>query len=123
VVNHSTVPPLTNDATSTSAFDIVEGTSLDLALARTADASITTTPLPRNAVVKDGIFSFTPDYSQAGLYSITFTISSGETVITRTIGIRVLNVIHIAAPPLTEASEDDKTPDLNSASDDPILPS
>jgi hypothetical protein len=77
VVNFSAVLPLTNDATSSSAYDIVEGASLQLELTRTAGALITTTPLPRNAVVKDGIFSFTPDYSQAGLYSITFTMTSG----------------------------------------------
>ncbi|HSY47986.1 MAG TPA: hypothetical protein VLC46_04165 [Thermoanaerobaculia bacterium] len=80
----------------TSAYDINEGSSLEIVLTRTAGASIMSTPLPRNAVVKDGIFSFTPDYSQAGLYSITFTIRSGKTVITKTIGLRVLNVIHIA---------------------------
>lgn len=80
----------------TSAYDINEGSSLDIVLTGTAGASIRTTPLPKNAVVKDGIFSFTPDYSQAGLYSITFTITFGKTVITRTVGVRVLNVIHIA---------------------------
>jgi hypothetical protein len=80
----------------TSAYDINEGSSLEIVLTTTAGGSITHTPLPRNAVVKDDVFAFTPDYSQAGLYSITFTIRSGKTVITKTIGLRVLNVIHIA---------------------------
>jgi hypothetical protein len=80
----------------TSAYDINPGALLDIVLTRTAGASIRTTPLPRNAVVKDGVFSFRPHDTQAGLYSITFTIRSGKTVITRTIGVRVLNVIHIA---------------------------
>jgi hypothetical protein len=117
VVNVNTAP--TQDGTFISAFDIEEGSALDLVVQTTADAMITTSTLPRNAIVKDGIFSFTPDYSQAGLYSITFTITSGHTTTTKTIGVRVLNVIHIASPPITVLDEGSKAPDLTFASDDP----
>jgi hypothetical protein len=120
VVNINTVAPPTNDVTFQNAFEIEEGSSLDLVLETgAAGASITTTMLPKNAKVQDGIFTFSPDYSQANLYSITFTITAGETVITKTIGVRVLNVIHIAAPALTVVPEGSPAPDLTFSSDDP----
>lgn len=109
-----------SDVTFNSAYDIEEGSALDLVVdTGKAGAMITTSSLPPNAVLKDGIFSFTPDYSQAGLYSITFTITSGTTVTTKTVGIRVQNVIHIAAPALTSVSEGGKAPDLTFTSNDP----
>src|SRR6478609_2365543 len=94
------------DVSFTSAYDIEEGSALDLVVdAGKAGAMITTSELPKNSVLNNGIFSFTPDYSQSGLYSVTFTITSGDTVTTKTIGIRVLNVIHISPPPLTPVDE------------------
>src|SRR4051794_38237253 len=80
IVNISTLPN-GNDVTLASAYDIQEGSSLDLVVAPdTVGASVTTSTLPKNAVFANGIFSFTPDYSQAGLYSVTFTITVGTDV-------------------------------------------
>lgn len=119
VVNITTVPPNTTDVSFTTAYDIDEGAALDLVVdPGQAGAQITTSALPTNATLKDGIFSFTPDYSQAGLYSVTFTITSGETITTRTIGVRVLNVIHIAAPALTVIAEGGKH-EITFTSNDP----
>lgn len=119
VVNVNTVPPGQGVA-FTSAYDIDEGSALDLVVdTGTAGATVTTSTLPKNATLANGIFSFTPDYSQAGLYSITFTVTAGTSVTTQTVGIRVQNVIHIATPPLTKATEGSPAPDLMFASDNP----
>ena len=77
VVNVNTVPGDTG-TTFAAAYQITEGSSLDLVIDQdNPSATITTTDLPKNAAVQNGIFTFTPDYSQAGLYSITFTITAG----------------------------------------------
>ncbi|HZS36308.1 MAG TPA: hypothetical protein VFF06_05755 [Polyangia bacterium] len=119
MVNINTLPAGDN-ATLASAYDIQEGSSLDLVVAPdTAGAMVTTSMLPKNAVLTNGIFSFTPDYSQAGLYSVTFTITTGTVVTIKTIGVRVLNVIHIDTPALTVVSEGASAPDITFSSDDP----
>ncbi len=119
VVNISTLPT-GNDTTLSSAYDLDEGSALDLVVAPdTAGAMITTSALPKNAVFSNGIFSFTPDYSQSGLYSVTFTITTGTVVTIKTIGIRVLNVIHIETPALTVVDEGAKSPDITFSSNDP----
>jgi hypothetical protein len=119
VVNINTLPS-GNDATLASAYNIQEGAALDLVVAPdTAGAMVTTSSLPTHAVLNNGIFSFTPDYTQAGLYSVQFTITTGTVVTVKTIGIRVLNVIHIDTPALTVVSEGSAAPDITFASADP----
>lgn len=116
----TTVPPSSNDVAFNTAYEVEEGSSLDLVIeAGKAGSSITTSTLPTNSTFQNGIFSFTPDYTQSGLYSVTFTITSGDTVSTRTIGIRVLNVIHINTPALTVVDEGAKAPEISFASSDP----
>jgi len=120
VVNVNTVPGDTG-TTFAAAYQITEGSSLDLVIDQdNPSATITTTDLPKNAAVQNGIFTFTPDYSQAGLYSITFTIPAGTVVSTRTIGVRVLNSIHISPPPLAVVDEGSAAPDVTFSSDDPM---
>lgn len=120
VVNIMTGNNNSQDVSFTSAFDIEEGSALDLVVdTGKPGATITTSELPKNSVLNNGIFSFTPDYSQAGLYSVTFTITSGDTVTTKTIGIRVLNVIHISPPPLVTVLEGQNAGELTFTSDDP----
>jgi hypothetical protein len=119
VVNINTIPGDTG-TTFNAAYQINEGAALDLVVDEdNPSAMITADMLPKNAVIQNGIFSFTPDYSQAGLYSINFTITSGTQVTTRTIGVRVLNVIHISPPPLAVVDEGSAAPDVTFTSDDP----
>jgi hypothetical protein len=119
VVNINTVPGDTG-TTFNAAYQINEGASLDLVVDEdNPSAMITADNLPKNAVIQNGIFSFTPDYSQAGLYSINFTITAGTQVTTRTIGVRVLNVIHISPPPLAVVDEGSPAADVTFSSDDP----
>lgn len=118
-VTINTVPPSNGDVSFTTAYDIDEGSSLDLVVEAAAGATITTSTLPANATFTDGVFSFSPDYNQSGLYSVTFTINTSAGATERKIGIRVLNVIHISAPPLTQVSEGGAAPELSFASKDP----
>lgn len=118
-VTINTVPPSNGDVSFTTAYDIDEGSSLDLVVEAAANTEVTTSTLPANATFANGIFSFSPDYAQSGLYSVTFTFTSATGVSTRTIGIRVLNVIHLAGPPLTVVNEGSKAPQLEFKSNDP----
>lgn len=119
VVNITTVSPEDGNVSFTSAYDIDEGSSLDLVVDAAAGATVTTSTLPMNATFTDGIFSFSPSYSQSGLYSVTFTITTATGASDRTIGIRVLNVIHVAAPPATAVKEGEAAPELTFKSTDP----
>jgi hypothetical protein len=120
IVNVNTVPATTNDVSFTTAYDIEEGSALDLVIdPGKAGATVMASQLPTNAVLNGNVFSFTPDYSQAGLYSVTFTITAGDVVTTKTIGIRVFNVIHISPPPLTTIDEGSAAPDFTFSSNDP----
>ncbi len=119
VVNITTGPN-GGQVTFDSVYDINEGSALDLVVDTGESGSkITTSALPPNAMLSDGIFTFTPDYTQAGLYSITFTITTGTVVTVKTIGVRVLNVIHVATPPVTVATEGSPAPTLTFESVDP----
>ncbi len=94
-----------------SGYQVDEGSTLDLAVEpTTATASV----LPPNSTLADGIFTFKPDYSQAGLFTVAFT--DGTT--TRTVAIRVNNVIHTAVPAPTAVSEGGSV-DVTLTSDDP----
>lgn len=98
-----TVPPGNGPAVA-NAYDVDEGSSLDLVIAPEATgATITSSTLPTHATLSGGVFSFTPDYTQAGIYSVTFTIAEGTgsaaTTTTTTIAVRVHNLIHITPPP------------------------
>ena len=88
-----------------NAYEIDEGSSLDLVVAPdTAGAMVTASTLPTNAVLTNGIFSFTPDYTQAGIYSITFTVTAGagSGATTTTIAVRVRNVVDVRRAGLQE---------------------
>ncbi len=54
--------------------------------------SITASNLPTGASYSGGLFHWTPSYSQAGNYLITFRASDGSESINRTVGITVNNV-------------------------------
>ena len=98
------------------AYDIDEGSTLDLVIdpGNTNSATVTST-LPPNATFQNGVFSFAPSFSQAGLYTVTFHAASGPL----TIAIRVHNVIHIDQPPLTVVSEGSAATVVTFTSDDP----
>lgn len=98
IVNITTVPPTENTVSFNTAYEVEEGANLDLVIDTGAGTStVTTTTLPTNAKLENGIFSFAPDYTQAGLYSVVFTITSGTTQTSKTIALRVKNVIHPSA--------------------------
>ncbi len=119
VVNVNTVPS-GNQASFASAYEIAEGSSLDLVIdPDDPTAVITTTDLPKNAMLQNGIFSFTPDFSQAGLYSITFTITAGTSQLSQTIGIRVLTALHVSPPPITVVNEGATAPDVTFPNNEP----
>lgn len=118
-VTINTVPPSNGDVSFTTAYDIDEGSSLDLVVEAAAGATITTSTLPENATFTNGVFSFSPKYNQSGLYSVTFTINTSAGATERKIGIRVLNVIHLTTPALTPVAEGSAAPELLFASDDP----
>lgn len=113
--------PSTNDGVAfQGAYEISEGASFDLVIATgTTSATITTSALPTNAKLENGIFSFAPDYTQAGLYSVTFTITIGTNVTTQTIALRVQNVIRATAPTTPTAVVEGKSGTVNVASKDP----
>jgi len=50
------------------------------------------TGLPTGAVLKGPNFSWTPGYTQAGTYEVTFTASDGKEQDTEVISIRVDNI-------------------------------
>jgi len=119
-INITTVGNDANNIAFSTAYDIEEGSALDLVIETgNPTATITTSTLPTNAAVKDGIFSFTPDYTQSGIYPVTFTITIGDKITTKSIGIRVLNVIHITTPSPQPVSEGAKAGELTFQSTDP----
>ena len=56
--------------------------------------TLTTNPLPTNATFdpSNGVFTFIPDYTQAGTYSVTFTVSDGIDSDSKKITITVSNI-------------------------------
>jgi hypothetical protein len=95
-----------NNVAYNSAYEINEGQALDFVVApATPGAKVTATGLPKNASFANNVFSFTPDYTQAGIYTVTFTITAGSTVTTSEVAIRVLNTLHIDTPALQTVNE------------------
>jgi photosystem II stability/assembly factor-like uncharacterized protein len=56
--------------------------------------TLSANPLPTNATFdpSNGVFTFTPDYTQAGTYSVTFTANDGTDIDSENITITVRNV-------------------------------
>jgi hypothetical protein len=101
-----TVTPIPGSNVSfTESYQIDEGQKLDLVVGADTGAKITSSTLPTNATLMNGVFSFAPDYTQAGLYTVTFTITSGTTITTKVLAVRVLDVVHIASPPPVMVNE------------------
>ena len=48
-------------------------------------------PLPAGAEVSDGIFTWTPNYDQAGIYPMAFSVSDGHTEVSQLVMITVNN--------------------------------
>ncbi len=65
--------------------------------------SVVAGPLPTGATLVDGVFSWSPDFTQAGSYSLLFTASDGELETAETVAIEVLDVNR---PPVLEAVAD-----------------
>jgi hypothetical protein len=102
------------------AYEVNEGSTLDLVLdSTTPGATITTSPLPQNATLQNNILTFAPSDSQAGLYPITLTVAAGGAVTTKQIAVRVWNVIHIAEPTVQSIDEGAQSTPLTFTSDDP----
>ncbi len=61
--------------------------------------TFTAAPLPRRAAWAGNILTWTPDFDQAGSYSITFTVTDGEYTDSETI---VITVHNVNRPPILE---------------------
>jgi hypothetical protein len=104
-----------------SAYDVAEGAALDFVVdPGVAGAKVTASNLPKNATFANNVFSFSPDYTQAGLVSVTFTITAGSTVTQKIVAIRVLNVLHIETPALIVVSEGSTAPPVSFPNNEPM---
>lgn len=85
-------------------YQLDEGATLDLLIDAPAGASVNlTTNLP-NATLAGQVFTFHPDYTQAGLHTFDFSIADDSSTTTKTIAVRVFNVIHaMPVAPITVA--------------------
>lgn len=97
-------------------YVIDEGQTLDL-IVTSPGASLTATTLPTNASFDGGIFSFSPDFGQAGVFSVAFQDEIAGSSVVRTIGIRVNNVVYMADV-VTNVAENG-TQSVSFSSDDP----
>jgi len=102
------------------AYDVDEGGALDLVVdPNNASAMVATSALPANSSYQNGVFSFNPDFTQAGVYSVTFTATAGSSSSPLTIAIRVHNVVHITGPSPSAIGEGSAAPVATFSSDDP----
>lgn len=100
-------------------YVVEEGQTLDLLVtASVGGGSVTAAPLPENAAMVDGIFTFSPAYDQAGVYRVNFTSTVDGVSVARSIAIRVRNVIHVV-PPTPAAVEEGGTTSVTVRSMDP----
>lgn len=53
--------------------------------------AVTADPLPAGATFTDGAFSWTPDFTQAGAYDVTFSATDGEATAMETVTLTVAN--------------------------------
>lgn len=105
-----------NDLEIDGVYVIEEGQTLDL-IVSSSGGSLTSANLPANAAFQNGIFSFSPSYSQSGVYSVDFQDEISGTVVVRTIGIRVNNVVYM--PDVVAEVEEDGSATVTFSSDDP----
>jgi hypothetical protein len=95
---------------------IDEGQTLDL-IVTSPGASLTATNLPTNASFNGGIFSFSPDFGQAGVFSVAFQDEIAGTSVVRRIGVRVNNVVYM--PDVVTTVSENGTQSVTFVSDDP----
>lgn len=98
---------------------VEEGETLDLLVTPSVPGvTVTAAQLPTNATFVDGLFSFRPDFDQAGIYRVGFSSTIEGVMVVRNVGIRVHNVIHMPATDTVRVDEAGTT-QVALASDDP----
>lgn len=85
---------------------VEEGQTLDLLVTPSVPGvAVTAAQLPENATFADNLFTFHPDYGQAGVYRVGFSSTVEGVSVSHSIGIRVRNVIHMPVTNVVSVDE------------------